>query len=72
MKRHTGTFFAQGDDGLNYQVHEFTLENGSCGEKTPLAELRTSYGSLIVRKRKGLYQIIETGVKLRYDDPNAP
>jgi hypothetical protein len=72
MKRHTGTFFAKGDDGLSYEVHEFTSENGSHGEKRTLNELRTSYGSQVVRKRKGLYQIVETGVTLRCDDPNAP
>jgi hypothetical protein len=77
MKRRTGAFVAQGDDGRNYTIHEYTDIETIESQDEPattriLKELFTSTGSRVHYKEKGVYEIEASGVILRSSDPDAP
>lgn len=69
-------FAARGDDGNSYDIHVYghrintsTLAGPSSIEGLP--ELRTSDGFSVNRLDRGRYTIVQTGVMLESNDPNA-
>lgn len=78
MKEHTGTFEAVGSDGVRYMVFVYTNLINVRSQENPhdviegLKELRTSEGFSVNRTRKGEYQVVQTGITLRSDSPDAP
>lgn len=78
MKKQTGTFTATGNDGRQYTVHVFTnyISVGNFVDPNAvvegLRELRTSDGMAVNRRRRGEYQIVETGVMLNSTSVDAP
>lgn len=75
----TGSFMAYGSDGQTYAVNVFS-DSVNVGTTTePGAELghgpkalQTSEGRIVIWVCKGLYKILQTGVTLRSDSPDAP
>jgi hypothetical protein len=78
MKKVTGSVNASGSDGRLYTLYIYTdiLDAGAFGEpaatREGLKELRTSNGLLVNRLRQGEYEIVQTGVRLHSDSPDAP
>ena len=79
MKRRTGSFTAQGDDHKIYTIYEFTdfedirTHDDYATVKIPGSrELRTSDGTPVNYKEKGVYQIVSNGMILRSDALDAP
>lgn len=76
--RHTGTFEAVGTDGETYTIFEFTeytettTHGGGRSEMPGLKELQTSDGLSVNYVGKGQYKIVQTGMLLRSDSPDAP
>jgi hypothetical protein len=78
MNELTGIFKAEGSDRKSYTVLVFTdyIHAGTLNDPhavvAGLKELRTSDGLAINQVRKGEYKIVQTGVSLRCDSPDAP
>lgn len=78
MLKHTGTFEAVGSDSETYTVFVFTNYIDVRTMTDPhaviegLKELRTSDGLAVNQVRKGEYKVVQTGVALRSDSPDAP
>ncbi len=78
MWKSTGSFIAEGDDGLRHTIHVYTkaADAGTRGDPTATAgrvgKLRTSDGLRVTRLEKGVYRIDDTGVTLRSTSPDAP
>ena len=78
MTRHTGTFEAIGSDSETYTVFVYTNYINARTMTDPhavvegLKELRTSDGRAVNQVRKGEYKIVQTGLSLRSDSPDAP
>lgn len=78
MKEYTSSFWATGDDGSEYSIDVFTdiIDVGTFSDPIAtvegLKELRTSDGLAVNRNRKGVYQVVQTGVMLRSCAPEAP
>lgn len=76
--RHTGTFDAIGTDGETYTLYEFTdfidvVNFGAPRSSIPgLKELKTSDGLHVNRIEKGQYKIVQSGILLRSESPDAP
>lgn len=77
MKKQTGRFMATGDDNNKYIINIYTnnLDNGDFQNPNAvmegLKELRTSNGMRVNRLEKGKYQIVQTGIMLLSDSPDA-
>ena len=61
----TNTFPAIGTDGRDYTVHVYTVVGSN-------RILETADGLNINYRKKGEYQVVQTGVILRTQVPNAP
>ena len=78
MKRRTGTFMVDGNDGRSYTIYIYTdfINAGTLddprAEIEGLKELRTSDGKAVNRLSKGEYQVVQTGVILRSSESDAP
>ena len=78
MKKRTDSFSATGNDGLQYTVYIYTdfINAGSFEDPNAIVkgikELRTSDGMLVKRRKQGEYEIVQTGVVLRSNSPQAP
>ncbi|MGA2228190.1 MAG: hypothetical protein ABSH41_27465 [Syntrophobacteraceae bacterium] len=79
MKRQTGSFKADGDDGRQYTVCIYSAfaDAGQFGGpkvevEVGAKELRTTGGKIVRYVQKGEYEIVETGVILRSNSPGAP
>ncbi len=77
VKKQTGKFKAQGDDGRDYTIHVYmdyvhagTFDDPHA-ELEGLKELRTSEGEAVNYIEKGRYQIVASGVVIRATDSNA-
>ncbi len=76
--RQTGTFAARSEFGREYTIHIFTEFSDVRARAAPTAivggrqELRTPEGLVVTRLAQGEYQVAQTGVRLRSDDPDAP
>jgi hypothetical protein len=78
MKRKIGQFIATDENGRRYTILIFTnfiktgtFENPSMeGEGTK--ELKTFEGMAVNRLEKGKYQIVQTGIIVQSDSPDAP
>jgi predicted transcriptional regulator len=71
-------FMADGSDGKTYTVFVSTdyINAGTTVDPQAVVEgckeLRTSDGLAVNRERKGEYKVVQTGVTLRSDSPDAP
>jgi hypothetical protein len=77
MMVHVGSFAARDAGGAQHVVEAFTDYMSASGPGgARLVEgrtlLRTSEGLEVLRRRKGEYLIVPTGVALRSADPDAP
>ncbi len=78
MKKQTGQFTATGDDGRRYTIYIYTdfIDAGHFGNPNAVVEgmkeLLTSDGMAVNRHQKGEYQIVQTGLMLRSNAPDAP
>jgi hypothetical protein len=79
MERLTGTFPATGDDGCHYTVHIYSEYIDTTAEDTSqqgaveaMRIFKTAEGLSVTYRKKGEYQILQTGVILRSDSPDAP
>lgn len=76
--RRTAIIEALGTDGEEYTIYEYTefIENVTHSEgrseMAGLKELRTSDGYSVNYVSKGQYKIVQTGMLLRSDSPDAP
>jgi hypothetical protein len=82
----TGSFTAEGSDGKTYAVNVFSDSINAGTLTAPAAELspataeiergpkalQTSEGRTVIWVSKGLYKILQTGVTLRSNSPDAP
>ena len=73
-----GQFIATDENGRRYTILIFTnvikagtLENPSM-EEEGMEELKTFEGMAVNRLEKGKYQIVQTGIIVRSDSPDAP
>jgi hypothetical protein len=78
MRRKIGQFIATDENGRRYTIMIFTniikagtLENPSM-EEEGMKELTTFEGMAVNRLEKGKYQIVQTGITVRSDSPDAP
>ena len=78
MKRKIGQFFATDENGRRYTILIFTnfiktgtFENPSM-EVEGIKELKTFEGMAVNRLEKGKYQIVQTGIIVQSDSPDAP
>jgi len=78
MKRKTGQFTARDENGRRYTIVIFTdsikagtFENPKM-ETEGMKELKTYEGMAVNRLEKGKYQIVQTGVIIQSDSPDAP
>jgi hypothetical protein len=78
MRRKIGQFIATDEKGRRYTILIFTnvtragtLENPS-GEAEGMEELKTFEGMAVNRLEKGRYQIVQTGIIIQSDSPDAP
>jgi hypothetical protein len=70
-----GSFPTVGNDGKEYTVWvlvNLVRRTSDAVEMRPLQKFVTSAGQLVSPVRKGEYRILDTGVILRSDDPDAP
>jgi hypothetical protein len=79
MERLTGTFPATGNDGRQYTVHVYSEyidasaeDTDQQGETEAVRIFKTAEGLNVTYRKKGEYQILQTGVVLRSDAPDAP
>ena len=78
MKRKIGQFIATDENGRRYTILIFTnfIKTGTFedpimeGEGTK--ELKTFEGMAVNRLEKGKYQIVQTGIIVQSDSPDAP
>jgi len=76
--RRTATIKALGTDGEEYTIYEYTefIETITHGEgrseMAGMKELKTSDGRSVNYVGKGQYKVVQTGVLLRSDSPDAP
>jgi hypothetical protein len=77
-RRMIGQFIATDENGRRYTILIFTnvikagtLENPSM-EEEGMKELTTFEGMAVNRLEKGKYQIVQTGIIVRSDSPDAP
>jgi hypothetical protein len=75
MNRLTGTFTAHDDFRRDYTIYVY-LEDGSHDDPNAAIEgrkeLRTADGALVNRKRKGVYEIMASGLILLSSAHEAP
>jgi len=78
MRRKIGQFIATDENGRRYTLLIFTnvikggtLENPG-KEVEGMEELTTFEGMAVNRLEKGKYQIVQTGIIVRSDSPDAP
>jgi hypothetical protein len=78
MRRKIGQFIATDEKGRRYTILIFTnvtkagtLENPSM-EVEGMEELKTFEGMAVNRLEKGRYQIVQTGIIIQSDSPDAP
>ena len=78
MRRKMGQFIATDEKGRRYTILIYTnvikagtLENPSM-EVEGKEELTTFEGMAVNRLEKGKYQIVQTGIIVKSDSPNAP
>ena len=78
MRRKIGQFFATDENGRRYTILIYTnvikagtVENPSM-EVEGMEELKTFEGMAVNRLEKGKYQIVQTGIILQSDSPDAP
>jgi hypothetical protein len=72
-KRHDGTFVAVDDNGNEYVIHIYTTvittgESSKDGTKSYITDSDIN----VNRIEQGLYQLLESGVIVRSNDPVAP
>ncbi len=74
----TGTFETVGSNGERYALYEYTeyIPAGTFGDPNAmvegLKEFRTSEGLHVNRVGKGQYKILQTGLSLHSNSPDAP
>ncbi len=74
----TGSFLAEGGDGRQHLVNVYAdvVDVGTRADPAATGpgekRFRTSGGQTVTRLEKGLYQVVETGVLLRSNSPDAP
>lgn len=73
-----GSFMAKGNDGQTYTVHMYVkvldiphFEDADA-KMEGLGRLKTDEGYTVNYLSRGSYEIMETGVKLTSNAPNAP
>ena len=78
MKRKIGQFIATDENGRRYTILIYrniikagTFENPSM-EVEGMEELKTFEGMAVSRLEKGKYQIVQTGIIVQSDSPDAP
>lgn len=78
MKRKIGQFIVTDEKGRRYTILIFTnftkagtFENPSM-EVEGIKELKTFEGMAVNRLEKGKYQIVQTGIIVQSDSPDAP
>lgn len=78
MEKLTLTFTAQSEDGREFTIHQFInfIEAGTMDDPNAVVEglkrLVTSEGDSVNRIEKGKYEIVQGGIVLTSDDPEAP
>lgn len=78
MEKHTATFQAQSNNGHEYTIFEFTnlVDAGTMGDPNAvipgLKRFCTADGDSVNRTDKGKYMIVDSGMELFSDDPDAP
>ena len=74
--QHTGAFMAEGSDGKTYAVNVFTnvgtMPDGTAAIDPGPRIFQTSEGFTLSWVSKGVYKMLQTGVILRSDSPDAP
>ena len=78
MRRKMGQFIATDENGRRYTIliytnviKEGTLKSPST-EVEGMEELKTFEGMAVNRLEKGKYQIVQTGIIVQSDSPDAP
>ena len=78
MRRKIGQFIATDENGRRYTILIYTnvikagtVDNPSGGVEG-MAELKTFEGMAVNRLEKGKYQIVQTGIIVQSDSPDAP
>ena len=78
MKRKIGQFFATDENGRRYTILIYTnvikagtFEDPSM-EVEGIKELKTFEGMAVNRLEKGKYQIVQSGIIVQSDSPDAP
>jgi hypothetical protein len=78
MKRKIGQFIATDENGRRYTILIYvnilkagTFENPGM-EMEGMKELKTFEGMAVNRLEKGKYQILQTGIIVQSDSPDAP
>jgi hypothetical protein len=78
MIKRTGSFIATDYNGRQYKIYIYTdyLNAGNFQEPSVLVpgmkDLRTSDGMHVNRREKGEYEIVEMGLIIHSDSPEAP
>jgi hypothetical protein len=74
----TGQFITTDENGRRYTIMIFTniIKAGTFGnpsmEEEEMKELTTFEGMAVNRLEKGKYQIVQTGIIVQSDSPDAP
>jgi hypothetical protein len=72
MSMKLGSFMAHDVAGQSYTIVMTDRMGTKPGRAVIPIELRTANGQRVNRISKGLYEIVETGVRLTSNDPNEP
>ena len=77
MKRKIGQFIATDEKGRRYTILIYTniIKAGTfetLSKEEGMEELKTFEGMTVNRLEKGKYQIVQTGIIVQSDSPDAP